>query len=232
MSRFSIKFDISDLTGVAEHLSRFAADELPNATLRAVNEVAQRAYDDARPRITARVNFTDSYVQQRMDLRRATNPLAPTATVVALGKYVTTLGHFKPRQVDTKVNWTNARIKAEGHKFGKWPGWTKRTGDSTSYRRIAADRKGAGGTVEVLRGVRRGTMPGAFLMNLRRGGDAGDRVGVFVRSKDGKTVRHLYGPSVYQQFRTVAANIENEVGDDLELTITRALEDQLAKALS
>jgi hypothetical protein len=77
-------------------------------------------------------------------------------------------------------------------------------------------------------------MPGAFLMPLKRGANAGSwdgPLGLFTRSKDGKTVMHRLGPAVYQVFRH-ARDAEFElISTDLQDSLLQQADEMIKEAM-
>ncbi len=226
-SIFDIKFDIKPLSEFSESLSRLTPEEIGRAYVDAINETVESAYDLGRARMLRGINLTDDYVQRKMKVDHATEK-RPSAKITAFGsgKFTTALSHYGARQEDTDVTWSNQRIASLGIPFGKWPGWTKRTGNSALG--IEANRKAAGRSVEVVKGQRK-TIKNAF--GIRGKTDSNGTPIVFRRKANSRTIEALTGPSVYQLFRLAATSIEGQVADDLETSVANAAEQRLREIL-
>lgn len=212
-SAFNVKLDISSVERLASALGALDADSIGEATMRAVNTVADETYELARPRMLATINLTDSYVQSRMHVDHATSPNNVKASIVASGARsdMTILARYGARQLTQPV---------------KHPARSK--GDQLYSRNIAPGMKSAGISVEVTRGGRK-PITNAFFMPLR----GGNGVGLFTREGNGdKNYKHRYGPSVYQLFRTTANNILGEVADNLESTLVEEVNKQMRQVLA
>lgn len=224
---FSIKVDVGKIEALAKSLGEFTPEQLGALTVDAINTAAESAYELSRKTMLRTINLTDAYVQDKMQLESATAK-SPTATITALGGKradMTSLSHYGAMQESKAVNWSNARIQAMGKKFGKWSGWTRRTGFAALD--IAADRKADGKSVEVTRGSRK-RMGSQFSLAGKK-----DREGnllIFRRDNAGK-IQALMGPSVYQLFRAAATDIEGQVADDLEATLIEMADKALQRAI-
>ena len=224
---FSVKVDLSKIEALTKSLSDLTPEGLGALTVSAINTAAESAYDLSRKTMLRTINLTDAYVQDKMQLEPATAK-TPTATITALGGKradMTSLSHYGAMQESKSVNWSNARIQAMGKKFGKWSGWTRRTGFAALD--IAADRKADGKSVEVTRGSRK-RMGSQFSLAGKK-----DREGnllIFRRDNAGK-IQALMGPSVYQLFRAAATDIEGQVADDLEATLIEMADKALQRAI-
>ena len=227
LSAFSIAFDVSGVEGLADRVGELTPERIGRLGLTAVNDTVDSAYELGRKAMLSGINLTDAYLQRKMEVKHATAK-KPVATITAFGgrAYTTSLSHYGAMQNTKDVNWTNARIRAGGHEFGKWPGWTRRTGNAPLG--VAADRKVDGKSVEVVRGKRKQMGP-IFSIPGKKDGD-GNLV-LFRRNSAGKT-ESLQGPSVYQLFRVAIPNIYGEVESDLEAAVIKVAERELQKALS
>jgi hypothetical protein len=220
---FSVKIDVTALERVAGRLDNISGAALGDATRRAVNVTADSVYELARPRMIADINLTDEYVKSRMVVNHAKPGGKAEAVITGRGSKssMTQLVNYGAMQQIQRVNHTNASILASGKKFGKWPGWTKRTGDA--MRGIAADNKQSGVSVAVKRGSNK-LLEHGFLIQLSNG--AG--IGLATRSagaKGRKNYKVRYGPSVYQLFRHVASGLLDEARDELETnTVAQVVE--------
>lgn len=211
---FSVKIDVTALERVAGRLDGITGASLSEATRRAVNVTADSVYELARPRMIADINLTDEYVKSRMVVNHAKPGGKAEAVITGRGSKsaMTQLVNYGAMQQIKRVNHSNASILASGKKFGKWPGWTKRTGDA--LRGIPQDEKQAGVSVAVTRGSN-SLIEHGFLVTLKNG----NGVGLATRSAGAKgksNYKIRYGPSVYQLFRHVASGILDEARDELE----------------
>lgn len=227
-SLFSITIDIDPLTALADRLAGLSAEQVGKIVVGAINQTADSAYELGRKTILQGINLTDSYVQRRMQVEHATEQ-KPTAAIVAFGGRgnLTSLSHYGAMQLTESVNWSNERIQAAGHKFGPWPGWTRRTGNSAIG--IAEGSKAAGRSVEVVTG-RRKKMGPAFAIPGKTDND-GNLI-VFRRKKGSDTIEALTGPSVYQLFRVAAGQIEDRVSDDLAQSVIDVAERSFRETLT
>lgn len=229
MAGFTVKVDVSALERIGNRLDNISAATLGVATRRAVNETADSIYELARPRMIEGINLTDQYVKSRMEVKHATAGGRAEAVIRATGTKpnLTQLRNYGAQQQIKRVNHTNASILAAGKSFGKWPGWTKRTGDAA--RGIPADEKQAGVSVEVARGSRK-LIEHGFLIQLKNGNGMGVATrGVGAQGKSNYKVR--YGPSVYQLFRHVATGLLDEARDQLETNVVAYATELLEKEL-
>ena len=226
-SAFNVKVDVSKIEALAKSLGDLTPEQLGALTVSAINTAASSAYELSRKTMLRTINLTDAYIQDKMQLDPATAK-SPTATITAFGgkrANMTSLSHYGAMQEDKAVNWSNARIKSMGKKFGKWADWdwTVRTG--APELEIAIGRKGDGKSVAVTRG-RRKAMKSAFSIPGKE-----DREGnllIFRRDKAGK-IQALMGPSAYQLFRAAATAIKDQVTDDLEATLIEMADKAMKK---
>ncbi len=198
-----------DVTGLEALAARLAAAGLSMERVRrmAINTVARKTMTRSRREIVTQVNLKASYVKERMTLKTATS--ASPVAVITARRRATRLATYGAKQV------TRAARRAKGD----------------SRRGIGPGRKQAGVSVSVKAGGSRKRMDGAFFMPLRAGQAAGGNgMGVFVRTGSGrKAMKHLYGPSVDQVFRGVAAQIVPDVKAELAREIQRLAAVQLKK---
>lgn len=225
---FGISVDVSGVEGLAERLAALTPERAGALLVDAVNESADSAYEMGRRAILRGINLTDDYVQRKMQVEHATAQ-KPEATITAFAGrgFITSLSHYGAMQLTEPVNWSNERIQAAGHKFGKWPGWTRRTGSAA--RGIAVDSKAAGRSVEVVRGSRKRMGP-AFSMPGKKDSDGNLLIFSRVPSKGGAVVART-GPSVYQLFRVAIEDIGDQVRDDMEQRVADAAEREFSKEL-
>lgn len=206
-----LKLDTAGMEAAVRMLAQLSPEEIVRVTVDTVNTVAKRVHDSAIDKVVNDVNLSQQYTEERIQLRLAdASQTKPVAKVVSPMRNVT-LGRFDAGQHSKPVTWSNDRIQGLGKQFGKWPGWTKRTGDPS--RGIAPDFKASGVDVTVRRGQTK-DMQSAFMLPLRNGGG---HMGVFVH--DGGKLKHLYGPAVYQIYRNYINQREDQIQDDLNLTL-------------
>jgi len=219
----SVKIDVTALERFAGKLDGISGASMGEATRRAVNVTADTVYDLVRPRMIANINLTDEYIKSRMVVNHAKPGGKAEAVITGKGSKnnMTQLINYDAKQLTQQVNHTNASILAAGRQFGKWPGWTKRTGDA--MRGIPADKKRAGMSVAVKPGsVKR--LEHGFLIQL----DNGAGLGLATRSAGAKgksNYKVRYGPSVYQLFRYQASQVLDEAREELETnTVAQVVE--------
>lgn len=205
---FAITFDLNGpASALAERIDSLAGKALVRlSAVDAVNEVATRFEAAARKAMNAGLNLSDQYVADRMSIVRAAG--TPRAEIVARGD-LTILGRYPNAQLTTA-----ARGKARGD----------------AARGIPAGRKQAGVAVEIRRGQAK-AQPKWFTMRLRAGTQAGDKVGVFVRTGAGP-LKHIYGPSPYSLFRYQINANTDELTADLERTAVARASAATQKALA
>lgn len=205
----ALKIDARELDTLRDRLGEMTGEEIGRATVTALNGAVDRAYELSRERMIAGINLSDDYLRRRMRVEHATKG-KPVASITASGARddMTVLGRFdaKPRAVPTK------------------------TQRPVGPRRVPVQpgQKQAGVTVSVTKGnadfIERG-----FMLPLRRGTQAGGNgYGVFARSRDG-TLKHRYGPSVYQLFAYQAQTISYAAEEDLEETLIEQVTEVLQK---
>lgn len=220
MAKFlDISLDAARLDDVVRSLGRLDPEAIISLSVNAVNKVASDVHERVIVKVVDDLNISRNRVETDLNLKLAsTNQRLPTAAVTSPMRNVT-LGRFDPEQHSKPVTWSNERIQSMGKKFSKWPGWTQRTGDAS--RGIAPNYKASGIDVTVKRGVSK-DMNSAFTIPLRAGKTTGGSVGVFVREANG-TLKHLYGPAVYQLYRNyINASeeaIQNELTDEFMVNL-------------
>ena len=205
----ALKIDTRELDTLRDRLGEMTGEEIGRATVTALNGVVDRAYELSRERMIAGINLSDDYLRRRMRVEHATKG-KPVASITASGARndMTVLGRFdaKPRAVPTKT-----QRPAGPRRVPVQPG-----------------QKQAGVTVSVTKGnadfIERG-----FMLPLKRGTEAGGNgFGVFARSRDG-TLKHRYGPSVYQLFAYQAQTVSYAAEEDLEETLIEQVSEVLQK---
>lgn len=206
----SYKIRASDVNRITRGIIS-SASAAERATYRVINRVAQKTLTASRREIVSQVSLTAAYVRERMDLSLA-NPGRMFAVITARRR-PTRLATYGARQL------TRAAKTAKGDVM----------------RSIAAGRKQAGVSVKVKRaGGGRKQMRGAFFIPLRRGrGDLGaNGMGVFIRTGTGRdAIKHLYGPSVDQVFRSVADRAVPKVMQELRDELKKQTAYEVRKAI-
>lgn len=210
----TIEFDVSDLEALGHDLTLLDAQTLSEMRRDAASTVGAAVRERAIQQTMADLNLPEAYIRSRITVDEEGGGNYWTAYVRS-GIDGTTLQRFGAQQLHKDVNWSNARIEAEGFEIGPWVQgkWTLRTGDAS--RGIPVDRKQNGVSVAVKRGQGAKRIATAFTMPLRRANQAGGNgTGVFRRDAQGN-LRHLYGPSVYQTFRSYITRNEADIADTL-----------------
>lgn len=234
-SGFSVTVETFTLDEVANSLSHLDDAALGRAAVTAVNQVAQKAFADAKAKMNAGINLPDSYLDERMAFEPATDPAKPTARIVARGR-MTTLTQYGAQQLTRPVKYPNDSFKAgtmgkNPRKPGSLLPWKLRTGNPALG--IPVGMKQDGISVEVTRGARKPITSvrsfyvlgrsGNLLVMTRKPGTSGKKRG---------DLRALYGPSVYQLFRAALdETFLDGVADRLSKTVVELTADELKKAL-
>lgn len=205
-----ITIRVKDIEALAADLGNASPAEFARATVQALNETVDKTYQLARDRIAEGVNLSDGYLRERMKVQYAT-PGKPQAELTAPGdrKGMTRLATYDAQMVIVPRD-TAGRNRNRGA-LG-----------------IPKGLKQQGVNVTVRRGAEK-EVDGGFLLRLRQGSEQGDKFGVFKR--EGKRMKHLFGPSVYQLFAWQAPRIADEVADDLEKTLIDRVAEQLKDIL-
>lgn len=223
---FAFKLDVNDVEDLADDLDRLTPEELAAATVKALNDSIDSAYVLSRNAMLKSINLSDAYVQRKMEVEHAT-PSKPVATLTAFGgsAFTTSLSHYGALQLTTNVRWSNERILALGHKFEKWPGWTRRTGSAALG--IPVNEKAAGKSVEVSRG-RRKKMGPTFSIPGKKDNEGNP---IIFRRNSADKLEALSGPSVYQLFSSAIPLVYETVADDLEQAVAEAAQQYIQKEL-
>ena len=205
----ALKIDTRELDTLRDRLGEMTGEEIGRATVTALNGVVDRAYELSRERMIAGINLSDDYLRRRMRVEHATKG-KPVASITASGARddMTVLGRFdaKPRAVPTKTQ------RAAGPRRVPVQPGQKQTNVTVSVTKGNADF------------IERG-----FMLPLRRGTQAGGNgYGVFARSRDG-TLKHRYGPSVYQLFAYQVQTVSYAAEEDLEETLIEQVTEVLQK---
>jgi hypothetical protein len=215
MTNVMFTLNVQNVEALSDRLGRLTGKEIGAITVPVLNEVASRAYDLARDKITTTINLSDDYLRNRFRVDKATES-KPAAVITALGGpgTETPLSRYGPAQM-VLVPKKDKRNRGQG----KLP--------LNGMRQRAV-------TIEVTRGKPLSLLY-AFAQPLRAGNtDGGNGLGVFTRIK-GKTGKkdytHRYGPQVYQMFRTQIENIEEDVLDDMESSLLDAADEAIQKVL-
>ncbi|MBE0454838.1 MAG: phage tail protein [Roseovarius sp.] len=184
----SMKIDTSDMKK-AHGFLRGIRGAMEKASFRAVNRIASKTRTAASKGIRSQVRLPASYVNENLKVTKKANSKNPTATISARVR-PTRLARYGAKQM------TKAAPRARGD----------------SRRGIGAGRKQGGVSVHVSRQRSRAKMGKAFLIPLKNT----DMFGVFVRMGPGqKNIKHLYGPSVDQLFRSWRDGERGDVQDQL-----------------
>ena len=130
-----ISFDTSELVEQADRIAMLDNATLAEMRLDAVNVVSLTVRKKSIDQTHAELNLSRDYIEAR--IARAEAKGATARALVTSKVRGATLQRFGAQQEVTPVNWSNSRIAALGHEFGKWPGWTYRKGDAS--RGIAED---------------------------------------------------------------------------------------------
>ena len=215
-----ISFDTSELVEQVDRIAMLDNATLAEMRLDAVNVVSLTVRKKSIDQTHAELNLSRDYIEAR--IARAEAKGATARALVTSKVRGATLQRFGAQQEVAPVNWSNSRIEALGHKFGKWPGWTYRKGDAS--RGIDEDDKAAGVSVDVNRKGAK-TITSAFTMPLKNS----NGTGVFRR--EGGEVKHLYGPSVYQVFRRYITTNEQAIADTLRDVFVGRLDTKIQEIL-
>ena len=179
-------------------------EESAKASMRAINYAAKRARTLGGRKIREQVNLKAPYVNEQLKVSRFATLQKPEAVISARHRPVR-LARYNARQLTRRGPYAK--------------------GDP--LRKISAGRVQAGVSVKVKKGGQTRRMRKAFLVPLRRGKMPGDssHMGIFIRTgKDRKAIRHLYGPSVNQVFRSVRDDINPSIRQDLAAEYGRQLD--------
>lgn len=208
----ALKIDTRELDTLRDRLGEMTGEEIGRATVTALNGVVDRAYELSRERMIAGINLSDDYLRRRMRVEHATKG-KPVASITASGARddLTVLSRFDAKPVIVQ------------NKKG-------RPGKGNELLGIPSGQRQAGVKVSVTRGnedfIERG-----FMLPLKRGNAAGGNgLGVFARSRDG-TLKHRYGPSVYQLFAYQAQTVSYAAEEDLEDALIEQVTEVLQKAI-
>lgn len=201
----AIKIGIDQITAMADQVGQLDAQVFSKAAQDALNETADRTYDLASDRITTGINLSDDYLRRRMTVEHASGSKLE-ASITATGS----------RAMMTRLATYDAAIVIVPRK-------TTRASRAKGVLPLNGGRQ-AGVSVTVTRGA---TKMGKdmFMLPLRTGAVLGEKFGVFRR--EGKKLKHLFGPSVYQLFAYQAPRMAGDVADDLQQTLLDKVEEQV-----
>jgi hypothetical protein len=257
VAALAVVVDTLSLQRVTDQIAKLDAKSLGDISVTAVNDVAERAFTESRKRMTERVNLTEQYVRERMDLEPANDSRKPEAVIVAFRaggrKRVrpVNLRQYKPLYdfLPSQPNPTNAKTftmrdgrlatnKGGGpnpRKPGSYLPFVMRTGNEVLN--IPVGQRPGALSVEVLKGSRRKIAPkngfGAFLQRMPSGEILVMRRTDKNGGKKGKgSIEALYSLSVWQLFRNVSAEVIPLVQDDLEKTVGDAVVASIEKAFT
>ena len=217
---FGIKVDTSSLTTLLGGMSQLDGAAMAGLRDSTVNTVSAQVRQRAVQETFNYLNLTREYIDSQMARAQAEKG-SGRATLSALIRG-TTMQRFGLAQRIRPVNWSNDRIQAMGKQFGEWPGWTRRRGDQYGPRNIPENMKQNGVAVQVYRGRPAVVFNHGYIGGLNKG----NGYGLFLRSKGG-TLRHEYGPSVYQTFRHFIRERETDIADQLEVEFGARLNQML-----
>lgn len=208
----ALKIDTRELDTLRDRLGEMTGEEIGRATVTALNGVVDRAYELSRERMNAGINLSDEYLRRRMRVEHATKG-KPVASITASGARddLTVLSRFDAKPV-LVPNKTKLNAGMVGARRGIAPPGQKQAGVKVAVTRGNEDF------------IERG-----FMLPLNKGKErGGNGYGVFARSRDG-TLKHRYGPSVYQLFAYQAQTVSYAAEEDLEATLIEQVTEVLQK---
>lgn len=238
---FSVDIDVVGIEKVSKSLLKITTKSLDEASVRAVNSVAENAYELARQHMIDNINLSDAYIQSQMTLSHAVEG-RPEATITAhrRGKRGTTLSpSYGAKATSEAVRWPNGSFKAGAYginprKPGKSLSWKERTGNERLG--IAAGQKASGFDVSVKRnstahfGHSASGNHYSFLIWIDRGGYWLSVTRA--RWNHGKgSLEALRGPSPWQLFRAVIPVISGDIEQDLNERISVEVDYLIDEAL-
>lgn len=227
MKNFSVEFTFEDAKRLADGLAGFDANSIGRTALEVVNETTASTHKTSVDRIVDRLNFDRRYVEQRLTMRPATNPVEPRAAIAAPIKGVNLADFLPPGpragQIIKPTNWTNEQLPKGWGKNPrakeKWLRWKPRIG--AHHLGIPVGQKQAGLSISVVRG-QGATFAHSFLITASNGFTfVGSRRKEDHRGK-GK-VQAKFGPSVHQLFR---ASLDPKFLDAIAAQLQRGILDR------
>ena len=206
MTNKVLELDFSAVDSLRRSLDSLSKERLGDVARAVVNEVADNVYDLARGRMNAGINLDDDYMRREMAVEHAASG-GNSATITAFAKS-RRLVHYDARWVLANKVSPRTRLK---NGLMKLPSGQKQRGVSVVVKRGGGSEIGS-----------------AFLLPLAGGG--GDNgYGVFMRQSG--RLRQLYGPATYQLFRHQIQTIDDDVTEQLEVTLDEHLDQKIREAL-
>lgn len=255
-----VQIDVDQIEALSKRLSRIDSETLGRVSLRAVNAVAHRGYDQSLRLMLSGVNLTESYVKERTDVEEATDPRKPVAKIIAFrpggqrkpNTKPVNLRQYQPRLTLTNNNWSNSGVAADSGRLvfktgakttfyenPRKPGallpFKKRKGNAALN--IPVGQKAVSISVEVIAGQRK-TLKAvngfdAFIQRMRNGELlVMRRIDKNGGSKKKGRIESLHSLSVAQLFNFAKAKVIPLIAADLEASVTAALAEELEKAVN
>lgn len=173
----------------ASKLVKGTVTALEKAEFRTVNRVASKTRTAGSKEIRSRVNLKAAYVNTHLRLYKKATAGNPRAVITAR-KRPTRLARYGAKQITRTAKGA--------------------VGDT--LRGIPAGKKQGGVSVQVGKGGGRRNMGKAFLVPLK----TSSLMGVFIRTGSGRDdIRHLYGPSVDQVFKSVREDLKPTIRQEM-----------------
>lgn len=116
MVQLAVIVRTDELEDAAQRLARVGFSSVERLAMDAVNEVADRTFDESVSRMTSRVNLTPAYVRDRMSVEKAKDPKKAEALIIAFRdggrKRVRpiNLRQYAPVQQKAPNEWSNAGV--------------------------------------------------------------------------------------------------------------------------
>lgn len=256
---FAVKVNAIAVVKAGDNLLKIDNASIGNASLRAVNEVAERSFDLAIKRMTERVNLTQDYVQKNMGIEAANDPGKPKATIIAFRSggrrrvRPVNLRQYNPIFAIERNKYQNPSADGKRKRFTmkdgrqamspigpnpRKPGarlpFILRTGNPLLG--IPVGSKQGDVSVEVLKGARKVIRPSSagfkpFLQRMPNG----ELLVMRRTSKNGGKgnkgkIEALYSLSTWQLFRNAARDMIPEVQEDLANTVAREIQVEVDEA--
>lgn len=189
----------------AKNILKGAVRAVEKAQMRAINRTANKTRTAASKAIRQDVRLKASYINENLKVSKKASRNNPEAVITGR-KRPTRLGRYGAKQMSRAAKGASGDIA----------------------RSIAAGRKQAGVSVAVKKGGSRKKMRKAFMIPLKGSG----AMGVFIRTGRGKKdIKHLYGPSVDQVFRSVRRELKPQIRKNLVAEYERQLANALRQEL-
>lgn len=117
----SVVIDVTEIESLKDRLLTVDTESIGKASLRAVNIVAERGFNESRKVMLRSVNLTDAYVKDRMEFVPANDARAPTASIIAFrpggerkpSTRPVNLRQYAPIQMTTHNNWSNSGVATD-----------------------------------------------------------------------------------------------------------------------